>query len=229
MAGAAGFEPANSGPKTRCLTAWRHPIAFSSQTRRLKQGKGRTHRRTLSAPATPRQPAPRARNREKARTVSNRFRSCRRCPLLLPQDALSTTQEKDEPRTPQAQSRSCHRMTGNLNGYFYLPSFPLSRKMTPFLYPTPHTPMRCSRARADRPARSSSLPRRFRSEKACLLCLRQGKGDSPKKRERRLPRGRPRSKELLPTWGSGHDAEAKGASARRQNCPRRAPRRAEYP
>ncbi len=27
MAGAAGFEPANAGIKTRCLTAWRRPIA----------------------------------------------------------------------------------------------------------------------------------------------------------------------------------------------------------
>ncbi len=26
MAGAAGFEPANAGIKSRCLTAWRRPI-----------------------------------------------------------------------------------------------------------------------------------------------------------------------------------------------------------
>ncbi len=26
MAGSAGFEPANDGTKTRCLTAWRRPI-----------------------------------------------------------------------------------------------------------------------------------------------------------------------------------------------------------
>ncbi len=26
MAGAAGFEPANDGTKTRCLTTWRRPI-----------------------------------------------------------------------------------------------------------------------------------------------------------------------------------------------------------
>ena len=25
LAGMAGFEPANDGIKTRCLTAWRHP------------------------------------------------------------------------------------------------------------------------------------------------------------------------------------------------------------
>ena len=25
MAGMAGFEPANDGTKTRCLTTWRHP------------------------------------------------------------------------------------------------------------------------------------------------------------------------------------------------------------
>jgi hypothetical protein len=26
MAGVEGFEPTNAGIKTRCLTAWRHPI-----------------------------------------------------------------------------------------------------------------------------------------------------------------------------------------------------------
>lgn len=26
LAGSAGFEPANDGTKTRCLTAWRRPI-----------------------------------------------------------------------------------------------------------------------------------------------------------------------------------------------------------
>ena len=35
-------------------------------------------------------------------------------------------------------------MTGNLNGYFYLPSFSLSRKMTLFLHPRPHRPRPCS-------------------------------------------------------------------------------------
>ena len=29
LAGVAGFEPTNDGIKTRCLTAWRHPIRFS--------------------------------------------------------------------------------------------------------------------------------------------------------------------------------------------------------
>ena len=29
MAGVAGFEPAHDGIKTRCLTAWRHPIILS--------------------------------------------------------------------------------------------------------------------------------------------------------------------------------------------------------
>ena len=31
LAGVAGFEPANAGIKTRCLTTWRHPITESSR------------------------------------------------------------------------------------------------------------------------------------------------------------------------------------------------------
>ena len=30
LAGAAGFEPTNSGVKVRCLTAWRRPINKST-------------------------------------------------------------------------------------------------------------------------------------------------------------------------------------------------------
>ena len=32
MAGVAGFEPAHAGIKTRCLTAWRHPICLTTET-----------------------------------------------------------------------------------------------------------------------------------------------------------------------------------------------------
>ena len=32
MAGVAGFEPAHAGIKTRCLTAWRHPICLITET-----------------------------------------------------------------------------------------------------------------------------------------------------------------------------------------------------
>ena len=41
MAGAAGFEPANGGIKSRCLTTWRRPSGRRAYSGRAREGKGR--------------------------------------------------------------------------------------------------------------------------------------------------------------------------------------------
>ena len=38
MAGAAGFEPANGGIKSRCLTTWRRPSGRRAYSGRQKEG-----------------------------------------------------------------------------------------------------------------------------------------------------------------------------------------------
>ena len=128
----------------------------------LRKGRGRT------LPVCPRQyeahlrRAPRSPRFGISRTGKNRSHSSLRYPHPLELTKLSALPTAGVPRIPRVRSHSCHRNTGNSNGYFYLPSFSLSRKMTGFPHPMRHRPMRCSPPPAGRRARRTSPRYRFR-------------------------------------------------------------------